>query len=256
MPTFKRDSVSIYYEEEGSGQPLLIIPGGGLSSTIAGVKRRPDFNPIEELKSDYRCIVADLRNAPAGQSRGPLEIDRPWDAFTDDHLALMDHLQIDRFLTIGFCIGAPLIWNLIKRAPHRVVAAVFANPSGVRIEQPELPYLRGINVWATELLPQRPDISREMIEAYLSNIYPKGGDFVWTVDRAFVRKCETPILILPDDIPEHPYAVALETAMIAPNSQMSMYPWHEPKERVPLAVRHIRTFLRAHRLDDEEGRIL
>ena len=55
------------------------------------------------------------------------------------------------------------------------------------------------------------------------------------------------MLILPDDIPAHPYAVAMETAMLAPNAEVSLFPWKEPKERVPLAVRQIRSFLRAHR---------
>ena len=63
-----------------------------------------------------------------GQSSGPLEIDRPWDSHTDDQLALMDHLGIDKFMVLGFCIGGPLIWNLLKRAPDRVVAGVLASP--------------------------------------------------------------------------------------------------------------------------------
>ena len=42
----------------------------------------------------------------------------------------MDHLGIDRFMVLGYCIGQPLIWNLIKRAPKRVVAAVLTQPSG------------------------------------------------------------------------------------------------------------------------------
>ena len=54
--------------------------------------------------------------------------------------------------------------------------------------------------------------------------------------RHFVRNCQTPVLILPDDIPAHPYAVAMETAMLAPNAEVSMFPWKEPKERIPLAV--------------------
>jgi len=62
-----------------------------------------------------------------------------------------------------------------------------------------------------------------------------------------VRQCQTPVLILPDDIPAHPYGVAMECAMLAPNAEVSMFPWKEPKERVPLAVRQIRSFLRAHR---------
>jgi hypothetical protein len=59
--------------------------------------------------------------------------------------------------------------------------------------------------------------------------------------------CRTPVLILPDDIPAHPYAVAMEAAMLAPKPEVSMFPWKEPKERIPLAVRQIRSFLRAHR---------
>jgi len=65
-----------------------------------------------------------LRNANGGQSSGPLETDRPWDAYTDDHIGLMDHLGIDKFMVHGFCIGGPFIWNLLKRAPDRIVAAV------------------------------------------------------------------------------------------------------------------------------------
>jgi hypothetical protein len=44
-----------------------------------------------------------------------------------------------------------------------------------------------------------------------------------------------------------PYAVAMEAAMLAPKAEVSMFPWKEPKERIPLAVRQIRSFLRAHR---------
>ena len=67
------------------------------------------------------------------------------------------------------------------------------------------------------------------------------------MNRDFVRQCQTPVLILPDDIPAHPYKVAMEAAMLAPKAEVSMFPWKEPKERIPLAIRQIRSFLRAHR---------
>jgi hypothetical protein len=35
--------------------------------------------------------------------------------------------------------------------------------------------------------------------------------------------------------------------MLAPNAQVSMYPWKDVPEKIPLAVRHIRTFLKANR---------
>ena len=118
MSFYEKGPVRIHYEEAGSGFPLLLIAGGGLNSTIAVLTATP-FNAIEEFKGEYRCIAADLRNANSGQSSGPLEIDRPWDAYTDDQLGLMDHLGIDKFMVMGFCIGGPFIWNLLRRAPNR-----------------------------------------------------------------------------------------------------------------------------------------
>ncbi|PYS49530.1 MAG: alpha/beta hydrolase, partial [Acidobacteria bacterium] len=69
---------------------------------------------IEEFKGEYRCITADLRNAPSGQSTGPVEVGRPWESYADDQLGLMDHLGIDKFSVMGFCIGGPFIWSLLK----------------------------------------------------------------------------------------------------------------------------------------------
>jgi dienelactone hydrolase len=49
---------------------------------------------------------------------------------------------------MGFCIGGPFIWNLLRRAPDRVVAAVLAQPSGYRPEMPNLFYENNIRGWA------------------------------------------------------------------------------------------------------------
>ena len=218
-----------------------------MNSTLSGLARGP-FNPIEEFEGEYRCIGSDLRNANDGQSSGPLEIDRPWDAYTDDHLGLMDHLGIEKFMVLGFCIGGPFIWNLIERAPDRVVAAVLAQPSGWSPQTPDLFYENNMRGWGPALAARRPDVTMEMVDQFLTRMYRTNPDFVFTVTREFVRQCQTPVLILPDDIPPHPYAVAMEAAMLAPKSEVSIFPWKEPQERIPLAVRQIRSFLRAHRL--------
>ena len=245
MALYERGDVRIHYEEAGSGFPLLLIPGGGLNSTISFFRTSAPFNAFEELRDQYRCITLDLRNANGGESSGPLEIDRPWDAYTDDHLGLMDHLGIQEFMVMGFCIGGPFIWNLLKRAPGRVVAAVLAQPSGFRSEMPDLFYNNNITAWGPPLCARRPDVTMEMVDAFLNRMYRTDADFVFTVTREFVRQCQTPILVLPDDVSAHPYEVAMESVRLSPNAEVSLFPWKDNPVHIRKAVQHVRAFLHA-----------
>jgi len=147
MPFYEKGDFRIYYEEAGSGFPLLLIPGGGLNSTISYFTGNAPFNAIEEFKGEYRCIAVDLRNARDGS-------------------------------------------------------------------------------------PGHPGVH--------------GDGFVFTVTRDFVRACQTPILVPPDDVPAHPYAVAMESVRLAPKAEASLYPWKDSKDHIAQAVCHVRTFLRAH----------
>ena len=246
MPFYEKGNVRIHYEEAGKGFPLLVIAGGGLNSVIGYLSDKAPFNPLEEFKNEYRVIAFDLRNANGGQSSGPLEIDRPWDAYTDDMLNLMTHLGAKEFMVLGFCIGGPFIWNLIKRAPERIVAGVLAQPSGSRPEKRDLFYNNNITGWAPKLVASRPDITMEQADAFLKKMYLTNPDFVFTVTRDFVKGCNTPILVMPEDTPPHPYAVAMEVAKLSPNAEVSIYPWKESKEQIAEAVRHVRKFLGAH----------
>jgi pimeloyl-ACP methyl ester carboxylesterase len=152
--------------------------------------------------------------------------------FAEDQIGLMDHLGIDKFMVMGFCIGGPLIWNLLKHAPNRVVAAVLAQPSGFREEAPTLMFDTNMQGWGPDYVKRHPDVTMAQVEAFLTKMYKANPDFVWSVNRDFVRQCQTPVLVLPDDIPAHPYKVAMEAAMLAPKAEVSMFPWKEPKERI------------------------
>ncbi|MCY4365429.1 MAG: alpha/beta hydrolase [Chloroflexi bacterium] len=246
MPFYERGDTRIFYEETGSGFPLMIIPGGGLNSTIEGLRTSHPFNPLETYKDDFRCIAADLRNANGGQSSGPLEIDRPWDSYSDDQLGLMDHLGIDKFLVIGFCIAGPMIHNLLSRASDRIVAAAMMQPSGFRPEIPDLFYQNNITGWGPPLCDKRPEVTMELVHDFLTSMYTNRGDFVFTVTRDFVRSLQTPLLIAPDDVPAHPYEVAMEVAGLAPNSEVTIYPWKDTQEHIDQTVAHARRFLKTH----------
>jgi hypothetical protein len=100
--------------------------------------------------------------------------------------------------------------------------------------------------WGPALTAKQPEITMQTADQFVTRMFETNPDFVFTVTRDFVRSCQNPILVLPDDVPAHPYAVAMECAMLAPKAEVSIFPWKEPKERIPLAVRQIHSFLKAH----------
>jgi pimeloyl-ACP methyl ester carboxylesterase len=96
MPSFEHHGARIHYEEFGRGFPILTFAPAGLASVI-DVWSQPSapINPTTEFAADYRVIAMDQRNA-GGQSRAPITAADGWDSFTADHIALLDHLRVDR----------------------------------------------------------------------------------------------------------------------------------------------------------------
>ena len=121
MPSFEHHGARIYYEEFGQGFPILTFAPAGLQSLIA-VWSQPSapINPTTEWAANYRVIAMDQRNA-GGQSRAPITAQDGWDSYTSDHIALLDHLRIDRCHLYGQCIGGSFILNLIKAQPDMIL---------------------------------------------------------------------------------------------------------------------------------------
>lgn len=247
MPFYENGDVRIHYAEAGEGFPLLLIAGGGLNSNMsAWSSSYGPFDAVSEFEEHFRCITMDQRNANGGQSTGPLEIDRPWDAYADDQLGLMSHLGCEQFLVLGCCIGGPFLWNLIKTAPERVVAAVMCQPSGFSADHPTIFYDNNSKNWGPPLCERNPAITMSMVDEFLNTMYTSRSDFVFTVTRDFVSNCHTPILVMPDDIAPHPYDVAMESAQLAPNSDVTIFPWKDTPEHLAQAIAHVRRFLIEH----------
>ncbi len=91
MATFKRGDITLYFEEFGSGYPILLFAPGGMRSSIEFWHQSP-FDPTVELAKDFRVIAMDQRNA--GQSRAPISASDGWETYAEDHVALLDHLGI------------------------------------------------------------------------------------------------------------------------------------------------------------------
>jgi len=245
MPFYQRGDVRIRYEEAGSGFPLLVIPGGGLNSRVSNWPNAV-INAMAEFSGDFRCITMDQRNANGGESTGPVPIENAWDAFADDQLGLMDHLGIREFLFMGYCIGGCFAGKLLQRAPQRVVAAVFCQTVGERAEDPGVMIRHSAQNWLPDFRARRPEVSMETLEKYSHSLWRAQPDFLYSVPRAFIASCRTPILVLPDDTPSHPLQTSIDVASLAPNADITVFPWKEPPELKARTINKVRTFLRSH----------
>ena len=121
MPTVRVNGAEIYYEEAGSGPPIILSSGGlqGVASSYHSV--------MESLSSKYRVVVYDRRFG--GQSRSPLVV-QTWDLVCEDLFGLMDILAIDQAYLGGGSFGAAISLGCAVRRPERVWAIFPSNIAG------------------------------------------------------------------------------------------------------------------------------
>jgi pimeloyl-ACP methyl ester carboxylesterase len=215
MPSFEHHGARIYYQEFGQGFPILTFAPAGLASVI-DVWSQPSapIDPTTEFAIDFRVIAMDQRNA-GGQSRAPITAQDGWDSYTADHIALLDHLGIDRCHLYGQCIGGSFIINLLKAQPERVASAVLAQPIGrVGALMPGRP--ARFNAWA-ESLKDHPEATQPVLDAFCHNLYAAG--FIYCADRAFVSTIRTPCLVLAGNDEAHPWPISEELSKLLPNCE-------------------------------------
>ena len=239
MPILEHHGATICYEESGSGFPILTFAPAGLASTIevwgqpmAPIKPAIDF-------TGYRVIVMDQRNAGGG-SRAPITAQDSWHSYAADHIALLDHLRIDRCHLFGQCIGGSFIMQLLKDQPKRIAAALIAQPIGrVGPMKPDKP--PRFVAWAKSLT-DHPEATEQVLDAFYHNMYDPG--FLYSVDRAFVASCKTPCIVLAGNDESHPRPISDETAKLLPNCEFIA----EWKDGAPLAAAKVRVrdFLAKH----------
>src|SRR3982074_2926819 len=215
MPSIEHRGAHIYYEEFGQGFPLLTFAPAGLASVI-DVWSQPSapINPTTEFAANFRVIAMDQRNA-GGKSRAPITARDGWDSYTADHIAVLDHLRIDRCHLYGQCIGGSFILNMLKHHPERVQSAVLAQPIGrVGPMAPGRP--ARFDGWAGNL-KGHPEATKAAPGRVCRHLHAAG--FVYCVDRAFVSKVQTPCLVLAGNDEAHPYPISEELSKLLPSCE-------------------------------------
>jgi len=246
MPTLKVPDGEIYYEVHGSGYPLMIFAPAGLRSELAFWRHSPSnpsapavwMDPMAVLSSKFRVIAMDQRNA--GRSRTGIDASDDWHTYAGDHLALADHLGLDRFHVMGGCIGASFCLTLCELAPNRISAAVLQNPVG-HADNRDV-FRNVVQTWAKGIREERPEIHERVFSRFGDNMF--GGDFVFSVSREFVRQCKIPMLVMPGDDAPHPTVIGEEIAELAPNKEV-LRQWKGP-DHLQTAIDRVTQFLERH----------
>jgi len=110
MPTTNSNGIEVYFEEQGEGEPLLLIMGLA-GDSVAWLFQR------EAFAAKYRTIVFDNRGV--GRTSKP---DGPYTiaAMADDAVGVLDALDIPRAHVVGVSMGGMIAQELALRHPHRV----------------------------------------------------------------------------------------------------------------------------------------
>ena len=121
MAYFASNSVHIFYEEYGAGSPVVLIHGFGVDARL----QWGETGLIKFLAPHFRVIALDCR----GHGRSERFYDP--DAYamrnmSGDVLNLLDYLQIDRALLVGFSLGSRVCFEIMTTHPERCRAAVLS----------------------------------------------------------------------------------------------------------------------------------
>ena len=243
MATAKVNGAELYYEEAGSGPPIILSPGGlqGVASSYGTV--------VEALSQEHRVIVYDRRFG--GQSRSPMVV-QTWDMVCDDVFGLLDALGIDQAYLGGGSFGAAISFGCASRRPERVRAIFPSNiaggvicdgyltsklfksmeiaaadgigavidafdaddrfaPFSPEIAQTDAEYRNNLEAMDTEEFIQ---VMRDTIYAFFGGPFPTLGS-----TKEMLKSISVPTMIMPGYNDVHPRAVAEMSHRHVPNSR-------------------------------------
>lgn len=117
MPYFTVDDACLYYDESGTGDPLLLIHGLGSSS-------RDWVEQISHFAAHYRVLRFDLRgHGRSERGAGPYSVAQ----FARDAAVLLRKLDVGPAHVVGLSLGGMVAFELGADAPQLVRSLVIAN---------------------------------------------------------------------------------------------------------------------------------
>jgi pimeloyl-ACP methyl ester carboxylesterase len=110
MPKVNANGITLHYERQGNGEPLILIPYLSADNTCYAFQ-------VAEYAKHFTCFSIDLRGT--GESDKP-EGDHSMESYADDIAALMDALKITRAHVSGMSLGGAIGMWLAAKNPEKV----------------------------------------------------------------------------------------------------------------------------------------
>lgn len=214
------NGLQLYYEEHGTGRPLVLLHGGMLDIDASFGHLIPLLAP------SHRLIGIDLQ----GHGRtADVEREPSYPNLADDVVALLDHLGLERVDVLGFSLGGLVALELGMRHPERVdrlvVAAAHYRPDGYHdlegAAADRLPTEAEFAAMRTEYERVAPDPGH--FDAFLERMnVVVHGHAGWTPDQ--LRSITAPTLLVIGDTDFVRIEHAAEMHELIPHAQLAVLP--------------------------------
>ena len=209
--TFTHEGVKLYFETYGTGEPLLLVHGNGMS--IGSMAAQIDF-----FKSHRKVIAMDSRDhGRSADSDSPITYEK----MTDDLAALIEHLAVGRVDVVGWSDGGIEALLLGVRHPAKVrklvSMAANLNPSKRAIYEETDALLRQMLAEMPEAVRNTPEGKRAVKVSSMMFKEPN-------IDPALLAKVSAPTLVLAGDhdLIRTEHIVEIYTHL--PNAQLAIFP--------------------------------
>lgn len=118
MPILHSNGINLYYEQQGSGEPLLLIMG--ITATGSVWEKH-----VAYWQKKFTCITLDNRGVGlSDQPEGPYTTAQ----MADDCAGLLDALHLPKVRVVGCSMGSAIAQQLAIRHPEKVVSMVLMCP--------------------------------------------------------------------------------------------------------------------------------
>jgi len=120
---FDSNGVRIRYVELGTGEPIVLLHGGG-----ANVETWAQAGVLPALARNHRVIAFDARGY--GKSGKPHDPSAYGHEVSEDVVRLLNHLQIQKAHIVGYSMGGHTVAHLLVHHPERFLSATLGGSAG------------------------------------------------------------------------------------------------------------------------------